>query len=50
MVPMVEPPLAYAKNGTVRNETACFNALVDPMPGSNEMKMEFCKSVSIVLG
>jgi len=45
MVPMIEPPLSYAKIETVRNDTACFNALVDPMPGSQQDKMQFCKTV-----
>jgi len=32
MVPMVEPPLRYAT--FTKNDSACFNELVDPVPTS----------------
>ena len=50
MVPMLEPPVKYAT--TVRNDTACFSALVDPIPSSNISKLTGistnCDPVSIV--
>ena len=35
---MTEPPLEYAKR--VKNDTACFEALVDPMPATHNLNNE----------
>jgi len=31
-VPSIDPPSKYAKEGTVRNDSLCFEALIDPIP------------------